>query len=109
MYLRSVEAIFSFLGQMLLVPRRDRVLPFDISRQSSDRARFAVAYRGQTYYVNQIENSCSNLREIGSTRPCTEDGTVDQTLFILAILNQTLNLYKNANEIPTTKAVQSVP
>jgi len=30
-------------------------------------------------------------------------------LLILSIINQILNLYKNANEIPTTKAVQSVP
>jgi hypothetical protein len=37
------------------------------------------------------------------------DRSHDATLLIRSIINQILNLYKNASEIPTTKAVQSVP
>ena len=108
LYLRSVEAIFTFLGQMLLVAKKDRVLPFDISEEFTSEARFGIHYRGHEYYVNEIRKTCSYLRAVGSAEPCVEEDA-DQTLFILAILNQTLNLYKNANEIPTTKAVQTVP
>jgi hypothetical protein len=109
LYLRSVEAIITFLGQMLLIEKADRALPFDISPEESGETRFGVYYRGQNYYVNETRKTCRYLKSIGSGKSCNEEEDEDQTLFILAILNQTLNLYKNANEIPTTKAVQSVP
>jgi hypothetical protein len=117
-YLRSVEAIVTFLGQMLLVDREYRALPFHISQQYGDDVRFGVRYRGQEYYVNETAKTCRYLKSIGSDQykrmadreeKCPRIENEDQTLFILGILNQTLNLYKNANEIPTTKAVQSVP
>jgi hypothetical protein len=118
LYLRSVEAMVTFLGQMLLVDREYRVLPFHISQQYDDDSRFGIRYRGQEYYVNETAKTCRYLKSIGSEqywRMADKEGNCplyeneDQTLFILGILNQTLNLYKNANEIPTTKAVQSVP
>jgi hypothetical protein len=91
-YLRSVESVIFYLGQMLNVSDEDaRALKFFIRDTDTGRTRFRVLYRDKLYYVN--ENS----------------GVNDETLLILSIVNQVLNLYKDANEIPTTKAVQSVP
>jgi hypothetical protein len=52
--------------------------------------RIAVSYRGKRFYVRQDDPS-------------------DHTLEVLALLNQLINANKNANEIPSTKAVQIVP
>ncbi|HEY1930657.1 MAG TPA: hypothetical protein VGG99_01470 [Acetobacteraceae bacterium] len=83
--------VIAYLGQMLNVPDRDRALPFCIRDTASSDARFRVLYRGQYFHVD------------------ANAGRRDETLQILSIVNMTLNLYKNANEIPTTRAVQSVP
>ena len=90
-YLRSAESVIAYLGQMLNVPDRKRALPFFIRDTDAGHARFRVLYRGAYYYVDD------------------NDGRRNQTLQILSIVNMTLNLYKNASEIPTTRAVQSVP
>lgn len=52
--------------------------------------RIAVNYHGRRFYVRQGDPS-------------------DHTLEVLALLNQLINANKNANEIPSTKAVQIVP
>jgi hypothetical protein len=52
--------------------------------------RIAVNYRGRRYFVRQGDPS-------------------DHTLEVLALLSQLINANKNANEIPSTKAVQIVP
>ena len=113
LYLRSVESVFTYLGQMLNVPRPNRMLPFDIKDTQGSTTRFSVPYLGNTYYVENTRVSCdyaSSLDYALMRTPCSAvSNEEDLTLLILGILNQTLNLYKNANEIPTTRAVQSVP
>jgi len=52
--------------------------------------RIAVTYGGRNYYVR-------------------EGDPADHTLQVLSLLSQLINANKNANEIPTTKAVQIVP
>jgi hypothetical protein len=91
LYLRSVESAIFYLGQTLNEPEVGRALPFFIRDVDTGHTRFRASYRGTEYYV------------------ADNDGRKDATLLILSIINQILNLYKNANEIPTTKAVQSVP
>jgi hypothetical protein len=106
--LRSVEQIFNYLGN--LVDSNDKSLvrssdphagcpriPFFIYSKPVDATRFSVRYRGKSYYIASTDyiNSCGK-------------GVVDSTLPILAILNDLLNLNRDANEIPTTKAVQAV-
>ena len=91
LYPRSVESVIYYLGAMLTVPEQKRALPFFIGDTQPQRERFSVSYRGTTYYVAE------------------SNGSHDETLLILSIVNQILNLYKKASEIPTTAAVQSVP
>jgi hypothetical protein len=107
--LRSVEQIFNYLGTLVDPDDNSRLrppgdphagcprIPFFLYTVPVAGSRFSVAYRGTTYYVASASylNPCSN-------------GVNDSTLQILAILNDLLNLNRDANEIPTTKAVQAV-
>jgi hypothetical protein len=86
LYLRSVEAMFYYLGNLLVNPGP---IQFHIYDHPVEDVRFRTYYRGQTYYV----------REAGD----------DQTLTILAILNDLLNLNRDAEEIPSTKTVATTP
>jgi hypothetical protein len=106
--LRSTEQVFNYLG--LLAEENSRFLrpngshpgcprlPFAISSTPTDHVRFSVEYRGSAYYVSDINHrlSCGGL------------SPPDRTMPILAILNDLLNVNRDANEIPTTKAVQAV-
>lgn len=106
--LRSTEQVFNYLG---LIVRDDtrflrpngthpgcpRLL-FAISPTPTDFVRFSVEYRGAIYYVSDLNNRLS----CGGLRP------PDRTMPILAILNDLLNVNRDANEIPATKAVQAV-
>ncbi len=88
-YLRSVEAIFYYLGGILEKPERSPIA-FYVYDRPVENARFAVDYRGVIYYV----------------RGYSDD---DQTITILAILNDLLNLNRDAGEIPSTKTVATTP
>jgi hypothetical protein len=55
-----------------------------------DGARFGVAYRGDTYYVAQASEK-------------------DHSLEVLALVNQLLDAYKSAKDIPTIHPVTIVP
>jgi hypothetical protein len=119
LYMRSVEAIFQYLGQMLTFPEEDRTIPFYIRDNFYDRLvesnpRFRVRYRDHDYFVSSAASSCGYLRGVndprGTSGICATNPEYrgDQTLFVLSVLNQVLNLYKNAKEIPITPAVQAV-
>jgi hypothetical protein len=87
-YIRSVEAVFYYLGNLLNAEQRP--IPFDIYDHPIEQARFHTDYRGRLYFVR-------------------EAGTGDQTITILAILNDLLNLNRDAEEIPSTKTVATAP
>lgn len=78
--------MFYYLGSLLTLPNANRPIPLNISRIPSQKDRFSVIYRGNTYYVSG-----------------------DDTITVLAILNDLLNLHRDASEIPTTKTVVAVP
>lgn len=111
LHLRSVEEIFYYLGNLVAPDAQNYVLrqfgtykgcpriPFFISTMPVDHARFSVSYRGDTYYIGDT----SRRIECGD-----RDGVVDNTMRILAIVNDLLNLSRDASETPTTKAVQAV-
>jgi hypothetical protein len=94
--LRSVEGIFYWLGGLpaCAEPSDNQSggppIPFCIYGAPITNPRFSVEYRGKTYYISEkIEGK-------------------DYTTIILALLNDLLNINRDANEIPTTKAVQAV-
>lgn len=118
LYGRSVEVIFQYLGRMLTYHPSERAIPFYIDSQPLHDARFSVDYRGKTYYVSESLASCDvqdpsrgglvrrDCRRASNGVPGRERG--DETLFVLSILNQLLDLYKSGSDIPVTPAVQSV-
>jgi hypothetical protein len=104
--LRSVDGIIRYLGRVQQLvdetagPDSDkkgvtwtennvRQTLFQLHREPG-LDRIAVNYRGRRYFVRQGDPS-------------------DHTLEVLALLSQLINANKNANEIPSTKAVQIVP
>ncbi len=104
--LRSVDGIIRYLGRVQQVvdetagPDNDkkgvtwtqngvRQTLFQLHREPG-LDRISINYRGKHYYVRQGDPS-------------------DHTLEVLALLSQLINANKNANEIPSTKAVQIVP
>jgi hypothetical protein len=87
-YIRSVEAVFYYLGGLLNIEQPP--IPFHIYDHPVEQARFHTNYRGQLYFVR-------------------EAATGDPTITILAILNDLLNLNRDAEEIPSTKTVATAP
>ncbi|HXL65509.1 MAG TPA: hypothetical protein VN938_10650 [Xanthobacteraceae bacterium] len=87
-YIRSVEAVFYYLG--ILLNTEQPPIPFHIYDHPVDEARFHTDYRGRSYFVR-------------------EAATGDPTITILAILNDLLNLNRDAEEIPSTKTVATAP
>jgi hypothetical protein len=90
-YTRSVEALFYYLGALLKKPDNSPIA-FHIYDHPVDGTRFHADYRGRTYFVRETQ----------------DDGT-DSTVTILAMLNDLLNLNRDANEIPSTKTVATSP
>ena len=90
-YTRSVEAIFYYLGALLKNPETSPIA-FHIYDHPVEGARFHTNYRGKTYFVRE-----------------TQDDGSDSTVTILAMLNDLLNLNRDANEIPSTKTVATTP
>ncbi|MBE7212519.1 MAG: hypothetical protein INR65_15980 [Gluconacetobacter diazotrophicus] len=110
LYIRSVEGIFQYLGRMLVVAPSDRALPFSIDEKRPRHPRFSIDYRGSTYYVAESFDPCRSPATRDACRNGTDEARRrDETLFILSILNQLLDLYKNGSDIPVTPAVQAVP
>jgi hypothetical protein len=102
-HLRSVEAMFYYLGTVVdrdLGPAKpgpdplNAYLNFHLYNQPIPEQRFYVNYRGKFYYVSEAYETPKKN---------------EYTLAILGLLNDLLNLHRDAAEIPTTKAVQSVP
>jgi hypothetical protein len=102
-YLRSIQGMFQYLGELVQIEKNNEALiaqgkrpaplplRFYIQEGLSADARFNVFYNGQVYHVEP-------------NKPGTDD-----TLRVLSILNQLLNTIKNAAEIPSTKAVEALP
>jgi hypothetical protein len=114
LYMRSVEAMFQYLGRMLTYNPDDRALPFYLRDRPDSTVRLRVQYRDGDYYIDNAQSSCGYLKGEDpsyTSADCTRNPHFrgDQTLFILSVLNQLLNLYKTSSEIPTTPAVQAVP
>jgi hypothetical protein len=92
---RSIRGMFDYLGHLLRIPVEQRPIDFDISETPGSNPWIAAEYRNQTYYV---------------ALPISSDSkTSSDRGHILQIITQLLNSSRNATEIPTTKAVQSVP
>lgn len=90
MHLRSVKEVFYYLGDLIKDGKpRPNPLYLNISKSPPPKVRFAVEYRGDTYYVSELRH-------------------YDNTIRILSILNDLLNLNRDASATPTTKAVQAV-
>ena len=87
--LRSVEGVFSYLGSLLKVEHPP--IPFRIREGDFTDTRISVEYRGTTYSVANVPENSSDL-----------------TMPVLAILNDLLNINRDANEIPSTKAYQAL-
>lgn len=89
LYTRSVEAIFYYLGFLVAHPE---LAPFGfyVYDHPVDDIRFRTDYRGHSYFVREVSPG-------------------DQTITVLAILNDLLNLNRDANEIPSTKTVATTP
>jgi hypothetical protein len=89
--LRSVQGLFYYLGDVVSKNRKPPpgAIPFFVYDHPVANVRFSVDYRGQTYYVAESSDS-------------------DYTITVLQVLNDLLNLNRDANEIPATKAVQAV-
>ncbi|MEJ0068197.1 MAG: hypothetical protein WDO24_05085 [Pseudomonadota bacterium] len=87
-HFRSAEGMFYISD----IWRREASNPlkFQLHKESSSTDRFAVSYRRATYHVRELSDT-------------------DWTIVVLAILNDVLNVQRDANEIPSTKAVQVVP
>lgn len=105
---------------MLALRASERALPFYIDEERPRKQRFNIEYRGKTYYIAESLNPCPTQDAIKSSSPndaCQRSfddlpsgyDRRDETLFILSILNQLLDLYKNGSDIPITPAVQAVP
>jgi hypothetical protein len=87
-YIRSVEAVFYYLGSLLEAEQPP--INFHIYDHPVEQARFHTDYRGRVYFVR-------------------EAAAGDPTITILAILNDLLNLNRDAEEIPSTKTVATAP
>jgi hypothetical protein len=87
-YIRPVEAVFYYLG--ILLNTGQPPIAFHIYDHPVEEARFHTDYRGRSYFVR-------------------EAATGDPTITILAILNDLLNLNRDAEEIPSTKTVATAP
>jgi hypothetical protein len=87
-YIRSVEAVFYYLGGLLNTAQPP--IAFHIYDHPIDEARFHTDYRGRSYFVREAATGYS-------------------TMTILAILNDLLNLNRDADEIPSTKTVATTP
>jgi hypothetical protein len=87
-YIRSVEAVFYYLGGLLNAEQPP--IPFHIYDHPVEDARFRTEYRGRSYFVREAAGG-------------------DPTITILAILNDLLNLNRDAEEIPSTKTVATTP
>jgi hypothetical protein len=110
LHVRSVEQIFYYLGALVAADASEEFvrqsgphkgcprIPFFLSPVPTGHVRFAVDYRGSTHFVSDTTNRVE----------CGGRLIVDNTMPILAILNDLLNLNRDANETPTTKAVQAV-
>ena len=100
--MRSPQAMVHYLGQLMALPD-DAPMIFLISKGSpkpSDDVSMTVTYQGDEYFVKQAKPEPS----IGPYSYYNDD-----TMRILSIVTQMFNVYKNASEIPATKAVQGVP
>jgi hypothetical protein len=103
-YLRSVDSIVTYLGELLRLKPGERPLPFDISPQPHGGDRFSVSYEGGTYYIGSRANAA--LPGDPNKIDLSHD---DRTLDILTLLNQLINLNKKASELPSTRAVEALP
>lgn len=89
MYLRSVKGVIEYLGELSRLPAGvPRPIPFYIRPGQDPGAPIGVYYDGEGYHVDAFEA-----------------GT-DETMQVLSIVNDLLNLIKKANEIPNTPSVQ---
>jgi hypothetical protein len=95
-YTRSVEGMIQYLGAILR-PGSENPLRFIVTKGSSESAKVALSYAGDQYSVAPYARD-----------PADTLGT-DNTLPILALVEQLLNLRKNSKEITTTPAAQIVP
>lgn len=89
MYLRSVKGVIEYLGEVSRLPAGvPRPIPFYIRPGQDLGAPIGVYYDGEGYHVDAFQA-----------------GT-DETMLVLSIVNDLLNLIKKASEVPTTPSVQ---
>jgi hypothetical protein len=103
--MRSVQDMIQYLGQtQLQAEPSQRQIDFDLAdRKPANPAdiRIEVVYKGTKYYAKQGHL----LADLAGNYSLYDD----DTMRVLSIVSEMLNVYKNASEIPATKAVQAVP
>jgi hypothetical protein len=102
--MRSVQAVIQYLGQLVAQPKAQRQVSFfitDIRPRDPADIRIDVPYEGKEYFVAQGKPLAPQKLPYSIYD--------DDTMRILSIVSEMLNVYKNASEIPATKAVQGVP
>jgi hypothetical protein len=89
MYLRSVKGVIEYLGELSRLPAGvPRPIPFYVRPGQDPGAPIGMTYDGEGYHVDAFQA-----------------GT-DETMLVLSIVNDLLNLIKKASEVPTTPSVQ---
>ena len=89
MYMRSVKGVIEYLGELARLPVNVKPpIAFYVRPGLQFGARVSVDYDGQSYHVDEYRE--------GS----------DETVQVLSIVNDLLDLIKKANEIPNTPSVQ---
>lgn len=95
---RSLRGMFDYLGELLFLQPKERPLYFDISETAYPNNWLKVTYKDKLFYVADIDPKTRTLPKY-----------TDDTAHVFQILTELLNTSRNAQEIPTTKAVQQVP
>lgn len=96
-YTRSVEGMIQYLGALVRanLPKEKNPLRFFVRDGSSEDQKVSLDYAGARYSIGPYKSNDT----LGD----------DNTLPILALVEQILNLRKNSKEITTTPAAQIVP
>jgi hypothetical protein len=93
-HLRTVEGMFYYLGAIMNDDNpEENLFRFHIYDHPISDFRLSVSYRGRQYYIPNWEQG---------------EGSRDYTIGILGVLNDAVNLNRDASELPTTKATQAV-
>ncbi len=87
---------------------------FNVSQTLQSDSRFAVSYRGATYYIPKYNRPGNSLSRIA---PCSQNNSsvgtdascIDHTLEVLSVVHQLIDLQRSAQDVQETPYVSIVP